>query len=127
MGYGAVEAVKNLLIYALTCQNRAHRHVATRQCFGEQYHVRFDAPVLDREEPPGAAEPGLNLVGNKQSAMTAAQRSRLAQIIVGGYVDAFALDRLDDERPDVARRDRPLPRGHTPVPPQAPPPPPRAP
>ncbi len=66
--------------------------------------------MLDCKEPPGAAEPGLNLVGDKQGAVTAAQSRRLAQIVVGRYVDAFALDRLDDECRDVPRRQRPLKR-----------------
>ena len=100
--HGAVYAVKDFVVDAFTGQHCAHRDVAARQRLGKQYHIGLDAPVLDCEEPSGATEPGLTLVGHKQRAMPAAQRRRFAQIVVHRHVDAFALDRLDDERGDVA-------------------------
>ena len=47
----------------------------------------------------------------EQRAVFAAQRGRARQEFVGGHVDALALDRLDDEGRDLARRQRLLERG----------------
>ena len=85
--------------------------MAARQRLGEQHHVGLDIPVLDREEAAGAADAGLDFVGDEQRAVFAAQRSGARQELVGGHVDALALDRLDDEGGDLARRQRLLQRG----------------
>jgi len=82
------------------------RDVTAGQRLGEQHHVRFHIPVLDREEPPGAAHPGLNFVGDQQRAIAAAQSGRARQKFIGGHVDALALDRLDNEGGNLARRQR---------------------
>ena len=66
--------------------------------------------MLDREEAAGAAEAGLDFVGDEQGAVPAAKLGGRLQIAVGGHVDALALDRLDDEGRDLARRQRPLER-----------------
>ena len=47
--------------------------------------------------------PGLDLVGDEDRAVALAQRGCARQEFVGGHVDALALDRLDDERRDLAR------------------------
>ena len=54
-------------------QHRADRHMAARQRLGQQHHVRLDVPVLDREEAPGAAEAGLDFVGDEQRAVSPAE------------------------------------------------------
>ena len=54
-------------------QNGADRHVPAGQRFGEQYHIRFDTPVLAREKPAGPAEPGLDFVGNEQGSVFSAK------------------------------------------------------
>ena len=59
--------------------------------------------MLEREEAPGASEPGLHLVADEQRAVLAAGRLRAREIALRREVDALALDRLDDERGDVAR------------------------
>src|SRR5262245_15944794 len=57
--------------------------------------------MLDREEASGAAEPTLNLVGDEQRAVTAANLCGAFQVAVGRHVDALALDRLNDEGRNV--------------------------
>ena len=46
-------------------QNGADRHVAARERFGKQKHIRFNIPVFDGKEATGASEAGLNFVGNE--------------------------------------------------------------
>ena len=79
--------------------------------FAKQHHVGLDAPVLDREEAAGAAEAGLDLVGDEQRAVLAAELGAPREVVVGRHVHALALDRLDDEGRDLARRERALERG----------------
>jgi hypothetical protein len=43
-------------------QHRANWHVAAGQGFGEQHHVRFDAPMLARKKPAGPTKPGLDFI-----------------------------------------------------------------
>ena len=107
----AVHLVEDFVEDALARQQRADRHVAARQRLRQQHHVGLDIPVLDREKFSGAADAGLNLVGDEQRAVFAAQRCGAGQEFVGGHVDALALDRLDDEGRDLARRQRPVERG----------------
>jgi hypothetical protein len=80
--------------------------VAARERLCDQHHVGLDVPVLDREEAAGAAEASLDLVGNEQRAVFLAERRRARQELVGRHVDALALDGLDDEGGDLARRQR---------------------
>ncbi len=54
--------------------------------------------MLDRPEPAGAADAALDLVGDEQGAVLLAQALDFFQVARGGQVDAFALDRLDNER-----------------------------
>src|SRR6266702_2304236 len=65
----------------------------------------------DSEEAAGAAHAGLDLVGDEQRAVFLTERSRTRQELVGGHVDALALDRLDDEGRDLARGQRFFQRG----------------
>src|SRR5690606_5404129 len=44
---------------------------------------------------------GLNFIGDEKRAVLAAQCRRAAEIFVGGKVDPFPLDRLDDEGREV--------------------------
>ena len=69
MHHGAVHAIEELVENALAREHRADRHVAARQRLGEQHHVGLDAPMLDREELAGAAEAGLDFVGDEQRAV----------------------------------------------------------
>src|SRR5262249_10157219 len=58
----------------------------------------------------GAPEPGLNLVGDQQGSVTAADIESPLQISVIRQIDAFALDRLDDECCDLAGGEGPVQR-----------------
>ena len=91
----------------LRVSTRADRHMAAGQRLGEQHHVGLDVPVLDREEVAGAADAGLDLVGDEQRAVFLAERGRARQKLVGRQVDALALDRLDDEGRDLRARTAP--------------------
>ena len=103
---GAIHLIEDLVEDALARQQRADRNMTARQRLREQHHVGLDIPVLDREESSGAADSGLDFVGDEQRAVFAAERGRARQKFVGGHVDALALDRLDDEGGDLARRQR---------------------
>ena len=72
--------LKILSKIALARQHGADRHVAAGQRLGEQHHVGLDVPVLDREEAAGAAEAGLDLVGDEQRAVFAAELGGARQI-----------------------------------------------
>ena len=110
MHHRAIHLVEYLVKDGLACEQRANRNMSARQRLGEQHHVRFDVPVLDREKAAGPADPGLNLVGDKQRAVFAAQRGGTGQKFVTGHVDALALDRLDDKGRNLARGQRLLKR-----------------
>src|SRR5262245_19515394 len=66
--------------------------------------------MLNRQKAAGAAESGLDLVDDEQRAVLAAELCRAAQIAVVGNVDALALDWLDDEGREPARREHALQR-----------------
>ena len=97
MHHRAVHAVEQLVEDPLAHQHRADRHMPARKRLREQHHVGLDVPMLDREEAAGAPEAGLDLVGDEQRAVAAADLGGRLQIAVGRQVDALALDRLDDE------------------------------
>ena len=82
---------------------RADRHVAARQRLGDGDEVGDARRVLEREERAGAAEAGLHLVDREERAVVVTQLGRGAEVAVGRDEHALALDRLDDERGDVAR------------------------
>ena len=107
----AVHLIEDLVEDAFPRQQRADRHMSAGQRLCQQHHVGLDIPVLDRQKFSGAADAGLDLVGDEQRAVFAAQRGGTGQEFVGGHVDALALDRLDEESGDLARRQRPLERG----------------
>src|SRR5204862_6353873 len=61
-----------------------------------------DVPLLVGEQRAGSSEPGLDLVDGEERAVPVAQVGGFAQIVLRRDEDALALDRLDDERGDVA-------------------------
>ena len=61
--------------------------------------------MLGGQEAAGAAEAGLDLVEDEHRPGLAAGGLRALEIARRWQVDALALDRLDDERGDVARRE----------------------
>ena len=106
MDHGAIHAVENLVEDPFARQYGAGRHLTAGQRFRQKNHVGLDAPMLAGEEPPGASQPGLDFVGDKQRAVLSAKLDRRPQIVVGRDADAFALDRLDDEGGDFFRGER---------------------
>src|SRR5438045_3475270 len=62
--------------------------------------------MLDGQKFSGAAEAGLDFVGDQQGSVLAAQFGGLCEIIVIRHIDALALDRLDHEGGDIAPRQR---------------------
>ncbi len=78
--------------------------MTARQRLGEQDHIGFDVPVFDREEPPGASHSRLYFVGDHQRAVFTAERCCTREKLIGGHIDAFALDRLDNKGGNLARR-----------------------
>ncbi len=84
----------------------ADRDVTAGERLRQQHHIRFDIPVLDGKETPCPAHSGLDFVRHEQRAIALAQRSRIREKPVVGYVDALALNRLDDEGCNLPRGQR---------------------
>ena len=110
MNHGAVHLIEYLVEDVFARQQRADRNMAAGQRLRQQHHVGFDVPVLAGEKPSGAADAGLNFVGDQQRSIAAAQRGRARQKFIRRHVDAFALDRLDDKGGNLARRQHLLQR-----------------
>ena len=110
MHHRAVHAVEHLVEGLLAHQHGADRHVAAGERLGEQHHVGLDAPVLAGEEFSRTAEPALDLVRDEQRVVAAAQVLGALEVFLVRQDDALALDRLDDERRDLARGQRLLER-----------------
>ena len=84
-------------------QHRAHRHVAARERLGYGHDVRpHVAVVLIGEEAAGAAQADLDLVADQQGTVLMQQRLGLRQEPGRRHHHAVPLDRLDDQRGDVA-------------------------
>ena len=70
----------------------------------DEDHVGLDALVLDGPHAAGAPDAALHLVGDEHDAVRGAEVAQLAEPARGrDDVAALALDRLDDDRGDVAR------------------------
>ena len=68
--------------------------------------VGLDAEVLDREEPAGAAEAGLDLVGDEDDAVAVAEPAQAAHELGRSHDEAtFALYGLEHDRRDLLGRD----------------------
>ena len=111
MHYRAVHSIEHFVEDVFSGQQRADRNMTAGQGLGQQHHVGLDIPVLDREKSSGAAEPGLDFVGDQQGSIAPAQCRRPRQKFVGGHVDALALDGLDNEGGNLSRRQRLFQRG----------------
>ena len=60
----------------LARQQRADRDMTAGQRLGQQDHVGLDVPMLDGEETAGAAEAGLDFVGDEQRAVACGRARR---------------------------------------------------
>ena len=75
------------------------------EALGQRHDVGRDAPVLAREHLAGTPDAGLHLVEDQQDAVPVAQRPQAGEEPVRRHeVAALALDRLDQDRGDLARR-----------------------
>src|SRR5947199_9226975 len=75
----------------------AQRHHAAAERLRQAEDVRLDAVVLDREELPGPAEAGLDLVRDEERAALRAEPPNAGDVVVGREDHAaLALDRLQD-------------------------------
>ena len=90
--------------------HRGDRHVAAAERLADQHEVGLEVPNARARTSAGAAEAGLDLVGDEQRAVAAAERLRRSEVAVRRQRDHAALDRLDDEGRDVLRGAA-LPRG----------------
>ena len=100
---GALERSDGLLVDLAARDHRGDRHVAAAERLADEHEVRLEPPVLEREPPAGAPEPGLDLVDDEQRAVAPAQLLRGLQIARGRERHHAALDRLDDEGGDILR------------------------
>ena len=74
------------------------------QALADAHDVGLDALVLARPHRAGAADAGLHLVDHEQDAVLVAQRAQVGEPARRRHdVAALALDRLDEDRGDVAR------------------------
>ena len=106
---GTVHSIENLVEYPFAGQHRANRDMPAGQRLGQQNDVGLDAPMFAGKKAPGSPKSGLDFIGNKQCAVLAAKLERRTQVIVRRNGDAFALDRLDDERRNRFRGQAPVP------------------
>ena len=85
---------------------------AVAQCLGHRDDVGRHVPVLRGEPAAGAVPGGLDLVGDQQRAVPAAQPPQLRPVVVGRDDDAaVALDRLGDHGRDRLAPQQALQRG----------------
>ena len=81
------------------------REQAAAQPLADQQHVGRDPFLLAGEQPPGSAEPRLDLVEDQRDPVAAAERARPGEVARGRNDHAaLALDRLEEQRRDRAGR-----------------------
>src|ERR1039458_5872630 len=105
VAHTALHTVEHAVTDRRRHEDPTDRREAARERLRDADDVGVKAPVLEREEAPGASEPRLHLVADEQRAVLAAGLLRAGEIALRGQVDALALDRLDDEGGDVLARE----------------------
>jgi hypothetical protein len=84
------------MILALPIDGRQRE--AARERLGRRHQVRLHAIMLHGEELAGAAEAGLDFIGDEQDAVLVAERAQLHHQFLRRDVEAaFALHGLDDD------------------------------
>ena len=84
--------------HAFVRKHRRHRIDASTQGLAEDHDVRAHVLVIAAQEPPGAAQSSLNLVGHKQDVVPARQSRHRFEVAVRRHNDAgFTLDRLEQD------------------------------
>ena len=99
-----VHPAEGLLINVAPRDNRAARDVAAAQSLRQGDDVRLQVPMLEAKHLAGAPEAGLDFVADEKRAVFSAKLLGPIKEIALRDIDAFALDRLDDEGGDVAFR-----------------------
>ena len=89
----------------------ADRDVAAGERLRDGDEIRLEPPVLEREHAPRPAEAGLHLVDGEERPVAAAELLRALEVAGRRQVDAFPLDRLDEEDGDVLALQLLLERG----------------
>jgi len=98
----AIQLAEGFLVNVPAGGDGADGDVPAAEGLGEGDDVGLEVPMLEAEPFAGPAEPALDLVGNEEGAMLAAEGLDLDEEIAGGIFDAFALDGLEDDGGDVA-------------------------
>src|SRR6266403_5511674 len=102
---GAIHAVKRLLEDPPLPQDSADRHESTRECLRKEHEIRVDAGFSRSEECTGATDARLHLVGDEEGAVLAAKSRSLCEVTLRRYIHSLPLNRLYEERGNVARRE----------------------
>ena len=98
----AVEAGIDFLVDGAAGDDGSGGDVACGEGFGEGDDVGLEVPVFEGEPFACAAEAGLDFVADEECAVVVAEGLCGWVVVVGGVVDAFALDEFEDEGGDVA-------------------------
>ena len=104
---GAVHRAVDAVGHLGRAEHGPHRDVAAREGLRDGDDVGLDVEVLVAEEPARPAQAGLDLVHDEEGLVPPAQLLDRVPVVVGGEVDALALDGFDDEGGHVAGAELP--------------------
>ena len=76
--------VEDAFVHGARHQQRSDRHVPARERLRDGNEVGLEAPVLEREQLPGAAEARLHLVDAEERPVAPAERLRALEVAGGG-------------------------------------------
>src|SRR5205085_8636756 len=96
-----LEGIEYGVVHALRHEQRADRDVTAGEGLRHRDEVGLETPMVECEQPAGAAESGLHLVDGEQRAVAATQFLRSHEESLGREVDAVSLHGLDEEERDV--------------------------
>ena len=92
------------VVHDLRPTDHARQRQTASDRLRDDHEIRLDVEVLHGEHPPGAPEPGLNLVRHEQDPVPVADSAQaLDELRRCGKEAALALLRLEDDRGDVLR------------------------
>ena len=98
-GKGAAQAARLGRVHDLGLSDDRGERKPSAQRLRDRHQVGLDAVVLAREEPAGAPETRLNLVGDENDSVLGGNASQLVQKVGRGRDEAaFAEHRFDDDR-----------------------------
>ena len=107
---GTLHTIEDLVKYPFPSEHRSYRDVTAGERFGNENHIRFDAPMIDCQKTARAAEFGLDLVSNEQGSVFAAKILCAGEIAIIRNVHPFTLNWLDYKGGHLAMRERSLKR-----------------